>query len=107
MFSVNQSFTLSCTCFAGQNPVLAGNCIKPLSHVSRLVCPEHVRTISIKLVSRQVPVQYLEGQMLEASSREGHRGHEQGHITLLPTQPAPLVEEVLKKALHLKWPLEV
>ena len=46
-------------------------------------------------------------QLLEAGRREGHWGHEQGHITLLPKQPAPLVEQELKQALHLQRPLKV
>ncbi len=46
-------------------------------------------------------------QLLQTGTGEGNRGHKQWHVTLLSTEPAALIEEVLKEALHLYRPLKV
>ena len=46
-------------------------------------------------------------QLLQTGTGEGNRGHQQWHVTLLSTEPAVLIEEVLKEALHLHRPLKV
>lgn len=46
-------------------------------------------------------------QLLQTGTGEGNRGHKQWHVTVLPTEPAALIEEVLKEALHLYRALKI
>jgi len=46
-------------------------------------------------------------QLLQTGTGENNRGHKQWHVTLLPTELAALIEEILKEALHLYRALKV
>ena len=46
-------------------------------------------------------------QLLQTGTGEGNRGHKQWHVAVLSTEPAALIEEVLKEALHLHRALKV
>ncbi len=46
-------------------------------------------------------------QLLQTGTGEGNRGHKQWHVTVLSTESAALIEEVLKEALHLHRALKV
>ncbi len=46
-------------------------------------------------------------QLLQTGTWEGNRGHKQWHVTVLSREPAALIEEVLKEALHLHRALKV
>ena len=82
-------------------------CIQTCRNWALIACSKSSSSEAVRYGSEAEVQVYLWMKVPECSSRESHRGHKQGHVTLLSTQPAPFIEEVLEEALHLQRPLKV